>query len=169
MVINQACVYWDELRLENVKYHEEVAIPDERILISGDILLNSTGTGTLGRAVIFVDEAKKRYVADTHVTVIRTDAKQILPEYLTSFLSLPDTQEYIYTGCVNGSTNQIELSKEAFSKMPVPAPCLEKQKTFVELKRQSDKSKLTIENSTNNQEEAECLQKLILKKWSARP
>lgn len=51
----------------------------------------------------------------------------------------------------------------------IPIAPIDRQKQFEAIARQSDKSKLTIENSTNNQEETECLQKLILKKWSARP
>ena len=66
---------------------------------------------------------------------------------------------------VKGAT----LNKDIIGKAVLQIPEMTSQEAFAALVEQSDKSKLTIENSTNNQEETECLQKLILKKWSARP
>ena len=46
-VINQACIYWNGLRLENVKYQNEVKFKTENTLKEGAVLLNATGTWTL--------------------------------------------------------------------------------------------------------------------------
>ncbi|MEI6043140.1 MAG: restriction endonuclease subunit S [Chloroflexota bacterium] len=109
LVINQACVYWSGLNLKNVKYQREENISDWRgLLYSGDLLLNSTGTGTLGRAVIF--NKKGRFIADSHITIIRFKNGQ--PYYFYYLIQTPMYQDYIYSSLVSGSTNQIELSRE---------------------------------------------------------
>ena len=54
LVINQACIHWDGQRLGNIKYHNEEIPVRKRILESGDVLLNATGNGTLGRCCVFI-------------------------------------------------------------------------------------------------------------------
>ena len=67
-VINQACIYWDGLHLENVKYQNEAKFKTENKLRDGAVLLNATGTGTLGRSYIFQGQSGT-YMADGHVSV----------------------------------------------------------------------------------------------------
>ena len=121
-VINQACIYWDELKIENVKYQNDDIEFDKLKgkLIKGDLLLNSTGTGTLGRAVVFREDGK--YMADSHVTIIRfnkTRMNEVLAFYL---LQTKIYQGYIYNALVTGATNQIELSRERLTGTPMIVP-----------------------------------------------
>ncbi|MDA8587288.1 hypothetical protein N9L47_13685, partial [Rhodobacteraceae bacterium] len=74
-VINQKCVRWWGVDVEHLKYIHPDQIPswDEvRYLRRGDILWNSTGTGTIGRACVYRGELKQA-VVDSHVTIIRTN------------------------------------------------------------------------------------------------
>ena len=139
-VINQACIYWDGLRLENVKYQNEAKFKPENKLRDGAVLLNATGTGTLGRSYIFQGESGT-YMADGHVSVFYTKSNVLLPRMLQVFFSLPSTQDTIYANCVSGTTNQIELSKEKVGEVLVPVPDMEDQKQYVDFVEQSDKSK----------------------------
>jgi type I restriction enzyme S subunit len=59
-VINQACIYWDGLRLQNVKYQDESRFKSANRLKAGAVLLNATGTGTLGRSYVFEEKDVKR-------------------------------------------------------------------------------------------------------------
>ncbi len=86
----------------------------------GDVLLNSTGTGTIGRSCIF--PALNGYVVDSHVTVIRPDQKKIIPKLIDSWLRSANGQEYLAHNCFTGSTNQIELSRTALRDLPLPLP-----------------------------------------------
>ena len=140
-VINQACIYWDGIHYENVKYQNSERFNDKNILKNDAVLINATGTGTLGRSIVFPGVTGEKYMADSHVMVVEVNAQMIHPRFFQIFLSLPNSQSTIYTDCVNGSTNQIELSKEAFGKMQVPIIDIELQKQFVEFAQQSDKSK----------------------------
>ena len=94
----------------------------------------------------------------------------VVPELLEFYLRSDRAIDY-YTRNFQGTTvaRRQTIKPEDFLAMPLNLPNIAKQRSFWHFVEQSDKSKLTIENSTNNQEETECLQKLILKKWSARP
>lgn len=144
-VINQACIYWDGLRLENVKYQNEAKFKTENKLRDGAVLLNATGTGTLGRSYIFQGQSGT-YMADGHVSVFYTKDDVLLPRILQVFFSLPSTQDTIYANCVSGTTNQIELSKEKVGEVLVPIPNMELQKQYVGFVEQSDKSKYLLQN-----------------------
>ena len=139
-VINQACIYWDTINYGKVKFND-TAYCGDRILQDGDVLINSTGTGTLGRANVFNGTGGSlRYMADSHVTIVR-GSDTCNPVYIKCFLEQAKTQEDIYRLCVSGSTNQIELSKEKFRQLKLPVPSLELQEHFSAFVEQIDKSK----------------------------
>lgn len=78
-VVNQACIQWDGQHLENIKYHNEEILFKKRTLQTGDVLLNATGTGTLGRCCVFNCPSNDNiYINDGHVIALATD-KSILP------------------------------------------------------------------------------------------
>ncbi len=151
-VINQACIYWENIKFENIKYHENQK--DVLLLKEQDILINSTGTGTLGRVNIFKKNQEENivYTIDTHVTLLRLKKEKVNSIYLTKFFGIPIIQKYILYKCVNGSTNQIELSKEKFNKFKVLIPPLELQNKFAEKVEKIDKLKFEIEQSLKETE-----------------
>ena len=145
IVINQACIHWDGLHLENVKFHNKDVPVKKRILESGDVLLNATGNGTLGRCCIFNSPSRDNtYINDSHVITLSTDRAMILPEVLNAYLSLSDTQAEIYRQYVTGSTNQIDIVFTEIKKMKIPVPNMDEQNSFVEVLKQADKSKSVI-------------------------
>ena len=144
-VINQACIYWDRFKFENVKYNEE-DYDGDRIISNNDLLICSTGTGTLGRCNIFRVPDNSRYMADSHVTIIRLNG-HILPEVFKAWFERPRTQEKLYSDCVSGSTNQIELSKEKLKNMNILVPPINLQKQFAAFVAQVDKSKFALVKS----------------------
>ena len=140
-VINQACVYWEKIKFENIKYHEDKK--DILILQDQDILINSTGTGTLGRVNIFMKNEEKDiiYTIDTHITLLRLKQWKSNSIYLKNYFRIPIIQKYLINKCVNGSTNQIELSKEKFNNFKVLLPALYFQKEFSQFVEKTDKLK----------------------------
>ncbi len=144
-VINQACIYWDKLKYENVKFH----IEDESLLFlkNKDVLINSTGTGTLGRMNIIQNIIHEKFTIDSHVMLIRLKAEKTLPLYFINIFMNEKYQKDLLLKCVNGSTNQIELSKEKFSKFKIPVPPIELQNKFAERIEKIEKLKFEIEKS----------------------
>ncbi|MDP9476802.1 MAG: restriction endonuclease subunit S [Actinomycetota bacterium] len=128
-VINQACVRWDGLHLENVKYQRDEDVSGWKgLLHPGDLIMNSTGTGTLGRAAIF--DADGTYLADSHITIVRVASENHRTSYLRYLISTPLYQGYVYSTLVSGSTNQIELSREGLRSMPLISPPLQEQQAI---------------------------------------
>lgn len=117
--INQACIYWAGIKYSAVKNADgKIHMPGSRgHLHKGDILVNSTGTGTLGRAAIFDKDNDEKYFADSHVTIVRPEPSALDSNYARYVIQSDLFQDKIYTFCVSGSTNQIELSRERFREL----------------------------------------------------
>lgn len=96
-------------------------------LCKGDVCINSTGTGTLGRVALWENDLSDQYFADTHVTIARPNMERVNPKFLSEFIGWESTTKAIYRDCVTGSTNQIELGKSAFCEITCPLPSLDEQ------------------------------------------
>ena len=73
-VINQKCVRWHGFDLQHARYIDNsmaAKLDAVRFLRHGDVVVNSTGEGTIGRANVWGREEIGKWVADSHVTVIR--------------------------------------------------------------------------------------------------
>lgn len=96
------------------------------IINKWDVLLASTGDGTLGKCCVF--DIDKPAIADGHVTIIRVDRQKIDPFYLADYLrkGFGSTQiARLYTG----STGLIELTPEQVDRIIVNTePNITKQK-----------------------------------------
>lgn len=127
-IINQACVYWDGIRYDKVKWQRRETLSGERGRVRpGDLLMNSTGTGTLGRVAVF--DRSDGYLADSHVTVIRA-TKDAVPSFLRYVLQTGIYQGYVYSVLAPGATNQIELSREGLRRTPFPMPPVDEQRAI---------------------------------------
>ena len=104
--------------------------PAEEFMHDGDIVINSTGNGTLGRVGIYTNNDNPDglpIVPDSHVTVIRVN-KDI--DRLFIFYGLKYYQPFMEK-LGSGSTNQTELSASIIQKMLFPIPPLAEQKRIV--------------------------------------
>ena len=141
-VISQACIYWDEFKYEKAKYQDENKVLKslEKMIENGDVLITSTGTGTLGRCNVYYGEEHK-YMADSHVSILRFNYKEVNPIFFKYYFMQEKVQKELYAECVNGSTNQIELSKDRFLNFRILIPEITLQNQFSEIVKQIDKQK----------------------------
>lgn len=132
LVVSQKCVRWYGLDLAPARCitpESLTAYDDSRFLLPGDLLWNSTGTGTIGRACLVREEhADRRLVADSHVTVVRSMA--VNQTYLWRWIQGPDVQCLIERSA-SGTTNQIELATSTVLNQLVPLPPLPEQSRIV--------------------------------------
>ncbi|SEW05148.1 type I restriction enzyme, S subunit [Aliiroseovarius sediminilitoris] len=135
-VVSQKCVQWGQFDLEKARFINDASVDTygpERFLRSGDILWNSTGTGTVGRVLAIEVENDQTLVADSHVTVVRSISG--CPRFLEVFLSSAGIQDRIdpthERSLVSGSTKQVELNVSTVTALPVPLPPLEEQNRIV--------------------------------------
>ena len=147
-VINQACIYWNCFKMENIKYQDESRINNAfaKMIRKNDVLITSTGTGTLGRCNVY-GGGDNKYIADGHVSILRLKEEIVNPVYFKYYFMQDKVQKQLYSECVNGSTNQIELSKDKFLHFDVSVPPIELQNKFADFVQQVDKQKFEIENS----------------------
>jgi type I restriction enzyme M protein len=89
------------------------------IICSGDILLSSTGEGTLGKCAVYRGELPA--IADGHVTIIRVNSKKIYPEYLADYLRCGFGSAQIHR-LFTGSTGLIELTPEDVDRIIIEIP-----------------------------------------------
>lgn len=102
-------------------------------LLEGDVLINSTGTGTVGRVRLFKNEYLGKYtftVPDSHVTVVRT-SDSVMSDYVFHVLSSFAIQKY-FSDNLAGSTNQKELYINIVHDLCFPLPPLAEQHRIVE-------------------------------------
>lgn len=114
-VINQKCIKNGVINKEFVKYTSKgKKYPEEKRIRKGDILINSTGSGTLGR-VAYVNSNEIFSCVDSHVTILRCK------NYESKFLYywLRPIEPYIES-LGKGSTNQLELSSDVVSEIDIP-------------------------------------------------
>lgn len=135
-VVSQKCVQWSGFDMAPARSIDDDSIDaygKERFLRDGDLLWNSTGTGTVGRVAIAEDVAKSQTVADSHVTVVRLASS--LPRYVWCVIASPWVQARIHPAhpdsLVSGTTQQVELSTSTARALAVPCPPVEEQVRIV--------------------------------------
>lgn len=127
LVINQKCIRDHKISFDVAKRHSKV-LNDERVLRLGDILVNSTGVGTLGRISYVKRLPEKKVTFDSHVKLIRADTTQILDEFLA--LGMLGYQPYLEASA-NGSTGQAELDSAILENLEIAVPHIEDQEKFI--------------------------------------
>jgi type I restriction enzyme S subunit len=132
-LVSQKCIQWRGFSLQHARSVSEATIEQykqERFLQPGDLLWNSTGTGTVGRVNVMPDlrDRHERIVTDSHVTVIRL--WKALPEYVWCWLASSVVQMSI-SHLTTGSTNQKELGTATVRACPVPLPSIAEQHRIV--------------------------------------
>ena len=116
IVINQKCIRNHMIDLSLARTHTPKII-NEKWLRFGDLLINSTGDGTLGRAAQVWFQPKNLTV-DSHVTIVRP-VKENLIFYIGLWGILHEKEiESLHTG----STGQTELPRDRVKAMELRLP-----------------------------------------------
>ena len=129
-VISQKCVQWNgldlsvakQITLDSLKTYDRI-----RFLRDGDLLWNSTGTGTIGR-VIRLTFPPDKLVCDGHVTVVR--CLEVDSEYIRAWLRTDHVYGVIEEHAA-GATNQVELTARMANEQLIPLPPLTEQHRIV--------------------------------------
>ena len=101
-------------------------IPPELFLQRGDILINTLGTGTMGRSGLWSGELDK-VICDSCVLVLRVNNK-IDPRFLLAFTRL---HRHKFEKLASGTTNQKSINRNDILNYLFPIPPLAEQKRIV--------------------------------------
>lgn len=100
------------------------------VLRAGDIVINSTGRGTLGRAALVQSDPELPVVADGHVTIVRTNPDLADARFVAYLLGTRAFYEQANVCLAVGATNQTELNRESVRRMAVVIPPVVEQRSI---------------------------------------
>lgn len=127
LVINQKCIRDGRLNLSLARRHESV-VPPAKVVRLGDVLINSTGVGTLGRVAQVLLPVESMTV-DSHVTIVRA-ANDVADAEFFGLALLEREPEFTAMGI--GSTGQTELGRGAIGEIKVALPPQQLQDDFAD-------------------------------------
>ena len=161
-MLNQKCIRWYEVDLQYCKSIDEDwfnSISDDFIVKENDILVNSTGDGTIGRSAIAHKEVDG-YFFDSHILKIKSIISQM---FICYYINSNYGQEQVNKSKGATSTKQHELGVNNLSNFTIPLPPLSEQKRIVaEIEKQLAKTKQLKEHIIANQQATEQLLKALL-------
>jgi type I restriction enzyme, S subunit len=124
--IGQRCVTAAGFDPSFARHHSARTMVGVLAAETGDVLLNSTGTGTIGRSCVF--DCQGTFIVDGHVTVLRPAGNLADGRWLNALLRTPWGQAFLETQCYSGSTSQVELSRTRLAAARAPVPPLPEQR-----------------------------------------
>ncbi|EKO3450275.1 restriction endonuclease subunit S [Vibrio fluvialis] len=150
-VINQKCIRDHAINYDLARRHDVSVkkVPQERYIKVGDVLVNSTGTGTLGRVAQVRNMPVEPSTVDTHVTIVRPKEDYFFDEFFGYMLIMIEDQ---ITSSGEGASGQTELSRTKLEKeffVSYPTSKSEQQKIVTIL----DKAFVDIEQARANTEQ----------------
>jgi type I restriction enzyme S subunit len=96
---------------------QDVSIPDVKRARRHDVIVNSTGVGTLGRVARWL--SPEPIPVDGHITVVRPDITRCLPVVFGYAILVAQP---LVQALGEGSTGQTELSRSRLAELPLRLP-----------------------------------------------
>ncbi|NVO29710.1 restriction endonuclease subunit S [Hymenobacter lapidiphilus] len=138
LCLNQRCIR--EKKIDYATGRLQVKNPGKKVIQFGDVLINSTGEGTLGRTAQVYNLLEEPTTVDTHVTIARP-----LPEIPVEYYGYVVTeQEEYFVSMALGATGQTELSREAIGQAKVVLPTAEAMQRFSQLVNSMKKKAIVL-------------------------
>jgi type I restriction enzyme S subunit len=144
LVINQKCIRDQRLSLEPAR-RQSKPIPPDKLVRFGDVLINSTGVGTLGRVAQVYQHIGECSV-DTHVTIARPRLGIDVDFFGCALLSNQETFERLGIG----ATGQTELGRPAISNVDLVVPPESLQARFGPIVRPMRTATIHLANKIQN-------------------
>lgn len=161
LVLNQKCVRNQrvDFTLARRTDSQKKPVAADRVVQLFDILVNSTGVGTLGR-VAQVRTLLEVATVDSHVTLVRPDPRAIDPLYLGLAIRCFESE---IEALGEGSTGQTELSRARLGTFLIPMPTsLEEQRAIAHILGTLDDK---IELNRKQNETLEAMARALFKAW----
>jgi len=157
-VINQKCIRNYQINFNLCRFTDKnKKYTSEKFLKNLDILINSTGIGTVGR-VAQLKTIKEKLLCDSHVMIVR--ANNLIKAKFLGYI-LKSRQKEIEK-LAEGSTGQVELSPKRLIEMSILTPPLPIQKKIADILSVIDEKIETLQNINSTLEE---MAKAIFKSW----
>lgn len=130
IILNQKCNRTDYIDLSFAKSVDTEwleSLNKEHLTREGDILINSTGEGTIGRASL----VRKKYEGlayDSHILLLRVNEAEVDPQLIVDLINSPFGQKQVELYKSAQATKQTELGIDNTRRILFPLPELAEQK-----------------------------------------
>jgi restriction endonuclease S subunit len=132
-ILNQKCIKWNRIESQYARGVSEKWINqiDKNIFTQiGDVLINSTGEGTIGRSSV-VTKKTQGFLYDSHILCLRLSKDIINPHYWVCLFNSKYVQQQIEILKSAQSTSQTELGILNVLKVQIPFPDIDIQNLIV--------------------------------------
>ncbi|MFF2790192.1 restriction endonuclease subunit S [Streptomyces sp. NPDC058049] len=116
-VLNQKCIRDGRVNLQPARLTLRERVKAPKLLCRDDVLINSTGVGTLGRVARWTSDGEG--TVDSHITIVRFDESTVDP-VCAGFAMLRAQPEIEAMG--EGSTGQTELRRTQLGGLEITLP-----------------------------------------------
>ena len=160
VVINQRCVRNNRIDFGTTRFsnREKTKIKPEKLVQQWDVVVNSTGVGTLGRIAQVLDLVQDTTV-DSHVSIVRPNLEILDGKYFG--YALVSRETYIET-LGAGATGQTELSRQRLAEVEIPVHSLDNQHKIASILSAYDD---LIENNLRRIKILEEMAQAIYREW----
>lgn len=129
-VLNQKCIRDHRVSYEQARRHDIAAksVSENKFIQLGDVLVNSTGTGTLGRVAQVLAAPKEPTTVDSHVTIVRPKQGKFYQDFFGYMLILI---EEAIKEAGEGCGGQTELARSVLAEkfsVSYPTSIVEQQR-----------------------------------------
>lgn len=134
LVLNQKCNRKDYIDISFAKTVDPVwfeKLDKNSLTKEHDILINSTGEGTLGRASL-VTKQFEGFAFDSHLLLLRVNTDEIDPRLIVDLINSSFGQKQVAMYKSAEATQQTELGIENAKRIVFPLPCLSEQRNIVD-------------------------------------
>ena len=132
IILNQKCNRTDYIDLSFAKTVDAKwleTFEKNCLTQEGDILINSTGEGTLGRASLVTKEYEGLGY-DSHMLLLRLNNQEVDPQLIVDLINSPFGQRQVELNKSAQATKQTELGVDNTKRLLFPLPDLTEQKTI---------------------------------------
>lgn len=123
-ILNQKCNRWNDIDFSFVKYVDKEwlkSVNKNNLTSEGDVLINSTGEGTIGRAT-YIKKEFEGLLYDSHLLLLRLDRKKINPELFVELFNSEYGQNQVNDIKSAQATKQTELGTSNLVRIQFPLP-----------------------------------------------
>ena len=162
LVVNQRCIREGKVLFDDARRHdiEKKKVSEEKFLRDFDVLVNSTGVGTLGR-VSQINKVHEPTTVDSHVTIVRGSGEYIDKKYLGYAIK---AQQSIIENMAEGSTGQTELSRKRLGdEIVIGFPKNKQEQTAIAHILSTLDDRIEVNNEINKT--LENMAQVIFKQW----
>ncbi len=133
IILNQKCNRWNNIELQHSKTVDEIwlnNINKDFLTKEGDIIINSTGEGTIGRATC-ITKKNEGLLYDSHLLLLRINQDLVEPLFFTYLFNSSFGQNQVEGIKSAQTTKQTELGVNNLKKIIFPNMPIEKQKDIL--------------------------------------